>query len=73
MGWGCPQGAAKAAQMLLRVPSTHHTLCRGEKDLSTLKHSKWTAHEGTSIMALQGAPDPFHPILPPGGLRRHCC
>lgn len=73
MGWGCSEGAAKATQVLPRTPGTHHTLCRREKDLSTLKHSKWIAHEGSSVMALQGAPDPFQSILPPGGQKRHCC
>lgn len=49
--------------MLPRVPGTHHTLCRGEKDLSTLKHSKWTAHEGNIHHGLAGSSRPI-PIYP---------
>lgn len=44
VGWGAGLGVSlrfsQAAQPLLRAPSTHHTLRRGVKDLSTLKHSK---------------------------------
>lgn len=41
-------GSSQATQPLLRTPSTYHTLRRGAKDLSTLKHSKRGSRLGGS-------------------------
>lgn len=69
-------GSSQAAQPLLRAPSTYHTLRRGAKDLSTLKHSKRGSRLGGSPFLPNRAqhvrPIPLTPALPegPGGSAR---
>lgn len=66
-------GSSQATQPLLRAPSTYHTLRRGAKDLSTLKHSKRGSRLGGSPflpnLAWHIRPIPLTPVLPegPGG------